>query len=236
MQDLKDYRDKELKSYVFANLVVLLYLEGCFNWLWSLDAKSVEILKLFIPFLAGLSVIYVYIFISDSLLPSDYKTKIVFWRSLQPGYKVFSNMAKGDLDGRFGLEQLLNKYATIYENMPVDKEQKSKYENQHWYKIYGKHRGNSMIEGSSKDYLLCRDLTSITVILSFFYLLLYCALLGHCVNCKFLILLIAEYLILIFASRKKAKRFVYNVIAVDINHKDKKPEPKEFRVYLRNER
>lgn len=227
MKDLKDYRDKELKGYVLANLLVLLYLEGCFNWLGTLDTNSMEILKLFIPCLAGFSVFYSYIFITDALLSSDIKTKIVFWWHLQPGYSVFSDMAKGDLDGRFSLEQLMNKYESIYANLPGTDE-KGNYENNNWYKIYSKHRGNSMIEGSSRDYLLCRDLTSITVLLFVFYMFIYCMLLGNCGNCKFLALLIAEYALLNFASRKKAKRFVYNVIAVDINHKDIKSESKEF--------
>lgn len=236
MQDLKDYRNKELKSYVIANIILLLYLDGYFKLFSCITDTTLELIKLFVPSFAGLSIFIVYIFVVDSLIPSKLKTKLVFWNKLQPGYKIFSEILEGKLDGRFTLEKVKNRYAYIYENMPKEAYDKEKYENDKWYSIYNNYRDNKMIEVSQRDYLLCRDLTVITLLLIVVYIAIYSILLNNCFNCKFLIFLILEYLVLKWVCYNKAERFVYNVIALDINNTVRKAEPKEFRVYLSNER
>lgn len=73
-----------------------------------------------------------------------------------------------------------------------------------------------MIEVSNRDYLLCRDLTSINIIMMIVYLILSIALQMFEVKYKVMAFLCLMYFILMIASRLKARRFVLNVIAADV--------------------
>lgn len=67
-------------------------------------------------------IIYVFVFILDSIFDSTTKKYIVNLKFKLPGQVVFSNLKnKKYKDIRFTLEDVENKYKDIYDNMPNEK-------------------------------------------------------------------------------------------------------------------
>lgn len=219
--NLKNYRDKELKMYALANIFVLLYLERVIT-LEELVGNKNEYMALIVTILNStlfLAIFYIFVLLSDSLVSTNLKNKFVyFWRPL-PGQVVFSKMKKNVKDERFLQQQVLERYNDIYENMPHNKQEKRKYENSKWYTIYNKHRGSEMISESNRDYLLCRDMTNSTIIIFILYVTfsLVLGLVSYKVEC--IVYLLIMYAVTNIATRTRGERFVNNVIALDLQER-----------------
>lgn len=218
MNDIKSYREKEIKMYIIACIFVLI----CITKDFSLDKTEVDIIinisKVLDTVLASSS-IFIFVFISDSLFSSDIKQKIVtlFGTIKMPGNVIFAQIKDKCKDDRFTKDEVMKVYKDIYDGMPCDKKESNKYQNSKWYKIYSKHRDVSIVFISNRDYLLCRDMVFATIMLFFLYLI------GTVVDLfdfslTYLGFLGIMIVINIYATHLKARRFAYNVIAYDISH------------------
>lgn len=146
----------------------------------------------------------------NGILKTDYKNIMVFWKVKQPlpSYRVFSHLIKND--HRIDYDELNTKYNPL----PLDPESQSKL----WYKLLKKYPDDEMILQSHRDYLLYRDLTAISFLLSVIYLITFLLLKIFGINISILLILVflLEYLILLIAARAKAERFVLNVVSCDL--------------------
>lgn len=221
--NLKDYREKELKNYVIGNALIITVLLGIFDTLLNIKMDEVadnifltlssEIIS------AGIfsSILYTYVFIFDAIVPGSYKDLICNLYRPLPGEVIFEEIKEKVNDKRFTKEEALQKYADIYENLDdlVGKE-KRKMSNSAWYSIYLKHENKTKIFISQRDYLLCRDLCISTLYIGLLYFTLWKFSIISFDN-RIVILLIVELIATNFAMRGKQRRFAYNVIAMDIH-------------------
>ena len=90
------------------------------------------------------------------------------------------------------------------------------YENSSWYKIYQQYRNLPKIYAANRDYLICRDITVVSLVM-IFVLVIFNAFSAIASFSILLGLFILEYFLGCFATHACAKRFVYSVIAEDIS-------------------
>ena len=215
MKDIKDYRGKELLGYTVVQIIIIVLFQNP----QILSVDYLELQKNILPLVTSTifsSVICVMTFIFDSIFSDNLKYLLIYFGKARPGELIFSKIKSHHTDFRYTQGNALEKYKEIYDNMPQDRKQRRSYENDQWYKIYTKHRGSSMILGSHRDYLLCRDIYFSTLIM----ILLYSFTTILLKNISFSWKLIVFELVLMFfiniATRQRAKRFVDNVIALDL--------------------
>jgi len=227
-RDLKEYRNKELKWFLFANILLMLV---CSDILSFGEKGNISILDVssILGATAISSAIYIYTFILDSVLPSKAKVFLVFLWKRQPSCTIFTDMEHKFEDDRFKLEDAKKKYSNIYEKIRT--EPSSFDQTPLWYEIYNKHRNNTIVFGSNKDYLLLRDMHSQTIILILVYLLL-CWFSGFLASSwKFVLYLSVMTVFLNIGARVQGKRMVYNVFSIDLNESaledNRKKEAKE---------
>lgn len=217
MNNLKNYRNNELKSYVIGNILLILCLHETFC---VAAASTTDILKVLISIVESAifsSIIYIYVFLVDASFSNSFKQKVVFFPFMKaPGYTIFSRMQKKLKDNRFTIEDVREKYKEIYQNMPMEKKKRQLYENAQWYKIYQRYQNKPKILIAQRDYLLCRDITVITAVIAVIYLIFTLALKIFPISKKMLLVLVIEIIVADVATRNKATRFVHNVIAEDI--------------------
>lgn len=123
--NLKDYREKELKMYIIACIFLLICLTNNFNFDKQFLDDVSAIAKSINTILISAS-IYMFCYISDSVISSKFKDKIVnvFGLISKPGETVFSKIKNGCDDDRIYKEKALTIYSDIYNNMPNDIEKK----------------------------------------------------------------------------------------------------------------
>lgn len=224
MNNIKDYREKELKNYVIGNILVVILLSGLIDeaTLKNLKLDDLSSLAVLFPFATLSAVVYLYVFLLDSLVPGGYKQKIAYMGiGHLPGCTIFSDIKDGCLDQRLNLEMAKEKYKAIYLKMPEKKKERRIYENSNWYKIYSKYSNKPKIYYANKDYLLCRDITVMTIFLLIAYLFVV-AFSELKLDIRILLLFLVEFLLSNYAMRGKASRLAYNVIADDLYNEDKK--------------
>lgn len=221
INNIKDYREKELKWYIIASILILLYLSNPITIAYNTDEISLAD-KFFRLFDSGLiaGAICILSIIFDSLYSSDAKSRLVYFGQMAqlPAKTIFSNLKSSKwADVRFLRDDVLKKYSEVFEKMPKTEKDRLDYENRHWNAIYNKYRENPMIYISNRDYLLCRDLYITTITMSILY--------GLAISVSFFpfslvfcIYLLGMLLLLNIATRIKSKRFVINVIAFDIHN------------------
>ena len=215
IKDIKDYRSKELTAYVLGISLIIMYIEG----IWSFNNLNLEMLQLFstiINSLLSTSIMIIFVIIADSVIANKVKERIVFWQKSMPGTTVFSDIKNEKIkDDRFTREAVLYQYSEIYDKLSgiSSEKERKKLENAVWYGIYKKHKTEKMIEVSNRDYLLCRDLTSVNIIILIMYLGLSVVLQMFTLKWKAIVFLAFMYIISMIAARIKAQRFVLNVNA-----------------------
>lgn len=216
MSNIKDYRTDELKHYVIANLLILLLIHNKLNFSSNEDVIYFSAIINLLNIAIVMSTLYVFVFLSDSLFSSDLKFKLLYLGSLKPGEIIFTKLLTKTNDMRFSNEIVRQKYHTIYENMPKNKQENRAYQNQQWYKIYSPNKTAEMVSISAKEFRLCRDMYISTISLLLIYLI-------SCFGLKvlnFTHTYCTYLLIMIFltnwAARTKGKRWVYNAIAYDL--------------------
>lgn len=222
--NLKDYREKELKWYILANVLIILFIQDLFqvNDIFN-NSKNVEIILTLLGSTVLTVAFFCFILVTESLFSSNTKTIVLnlgIFR--QPGEIIFSELKNRNYDIRFTKEQVFEKFKDIYNKLPEDKNDRYKYENSQWYSIFNKHRSHDMIMMSNREYLLCRDIYISNISLVIIYLIASFWLKIILFNYKYLIFLAIMLIITNIGTRQKAKRYAYNVIALEINDKKNK--------------
>lgn len=219
---MKDYREKELKMYILACVLLLICLTKRYSLQMETGDKIVAISTVIDTTLSS-SCIYIFVYIIDSLFSSKTKDKIVslFGLIKKPAYAVFSNIQKNDVDDRFLKSEVKKRYKDIYDKMPEDKKMVGIYQNSSWYKIYSDIREVPMICTSNRDYLLCRDMFISTISLLVLYMLSVSVKLFE-FKIVYVVFLVTMLFVNLISTHIKAKRFVYNVIAYDLAQQYKK--------------
>lgn len=226
MKNIKDYREKELKLYIIANVLLILATSNIISY--NQSTESIEYFKTIIEIL-NISLISGFIsiiaFLSDSIYSNGMKSKLVniFGLIKQPGEKVFSDIFKGCKDIRIEKNDALNSYGNIksrIDELEGKSKEKRKYENSQWYKIYHKYRNEEMIFVSNRDYLLCRDIFISTVSIMILYISFTLIFKIIKFSSIYFICLLVLLVISNISCHLKAKRMVFNVIAYDLSERD----------------
>ncbi len=221
--DIKDYRNSELKSYVIGNILLVIVSSGLLDKI-LLFTESTENYNIFNTLLSSTilsSIMYIYIFLADSVIPSELKERIIWLFSGLPGERVFSDIKRKCKDTRFSSNEASELYKEVYKSIKkADKKSKKRVENHNWYLIYKKYESHEQILTSQRDYLLCRDLVFMTFYIFIGYIILQISRLDV-VSWKMIGVFIVEFAISWVCACIKGRRFVYNVIALDIAKNDK---------------
>jgi hypothetical protein len=155
----------------------------------------------------GICVAPVLLFVLNSLLSSQQKNILVFWRlkNVLPGHRAFSYYALRD--PRIDIQNLNRRHPDIPTSFND--------QNRLWYRIYISNNSNPVVVKSHKDFLLARDLTS----MSFLFLVgvgLPCLLfIGHDVKWVYFLFLSIQFFLMAIVAQNHGKSFVRNVLAVD---------------------
>lgn len=215
--NIKDYREKELKEFVIANVLAIIVLSGM-SFVDGIVMNEGYLKLLCTIIEAGVvsGAIYALVMVFDSVISSDLKMHIVFqWRT-QPGEKIFSKIREKNIDKRFTVEDIKGRYPKLYVEMPGDKKKRRLYENGLWYSMYIKNEDNIKIQIIQRDYLLCRDMTVSTLVTLILYILFVLFTEVIQIRWNVIIYLVTMFGICVIAANKKAERFVSTVIACDV--------------------
>lgn len=162
--------------------------------------------------------LYIFVYMLDTLIPTDWKDTLVYLFTGRPGDTIFSRIKEKDVDSRFTKEQAQAKYSDIYTE--IDKltcaEKKQKYENSQWYGLYKKHEAEGAVFVAHRDFLLNRDMSFMTINMAFIYLVISLVFGAVVFSWKVFVFLIIEFIITNLAARGRACKFTRNVIAADI--------------------
>jgi len=218
MDNLKDYREKELKTFVIANILVILYLIGTITFDGIIEKDSyIQLLIMVINSGLFSSIIYAMVTVCDCMISNYLKRFIIFWWTPIPGETIFTDIKINTKDNRFTTSEVSEVYKEIYNNMPKDKRDCFKYQNSKWYSLLSKYESESKVQVAHRDYLMCRDMATSTILMLIVYLMLSLIFNLIIFNSKAIIYLLVVYLICVIAARTKSKRFVKTVIACDIH-------------------
>ena len=216
--NIKDYREKELKTFVIANILVILCLNGLITFNGLLEENNY--MQLIITIInSGLfaSIIYAMVTVCDCMIPSELKRYIVFWWCPMPGETVFSDIKFNARDGRFTSAEAIVSYEDIYNNLPSERKACRKYENSKWHVLQRQHESETKVLIAHRDYLMCRDMATITVLMTLVYTILSSVMKLINFDKKSVIYLMIVYWVCMIAARVKSKRFVKTVIACDLH-------------------
>lgn len=219
MSNIKDYRNKELIAYIIAQVLIIILFHNPEILKFDVDDWQKTLFDVISSAIFS-SVIGVFSFVFDAMFGEKIKHKLLYFGTKRPGEVIFKNIETNHKDYRYTQEKALEKYHNIYENMPKAKKDKSSYQNDQWYQLYSKHRNVPIIFNSHRDYLLCRDIYFATILVSVFYIFII-FLNNISISWNFIILELALLIVSNIATRQRAKRFVGNVIAYDLQDSTK---------------
>lgn len=218
MNNIKDYRSKELLWYIIAQIILVIIFQN--SDILKLDSnKWKEMLAATVSSTLFSSVVGVISFVFDAMFSDELKYKLLYFGFRRPGECVFENIKNNHSDFRYTKERALEMYKEIYENMPDEKKAKNAYQNDQWYKIFSKHQDFITVSNSHRDYLLCRDIYFATIMVVVFYILIAALLVEVIFSWRFLVFEFVLLLVSNVATRQRGKRFVSNVIARDLQNK-----------------
>ena len=214
MSDMKDYSSKTLKSrnlaWLVATLVldVLVLLVIAFNTaIDELTLTKVAVIRASLTTLLPIPAL-----ILSSLISSDHKAILVFWRHQHPlpGARAFSVHAPAD--PRIDLDKLKK---NVGEFPSAEREQNSK-----WYGLYKQVDSDPSVVDSHKNYLLFRDIAAMSLLLvPVLPLVMYLGGVDSTRMMASAAWFLGQYLIAAFAGRTTGIRFVQNVLAVHASRK-----------------
>lgn len=147
------------------------------------------------------------LFILNGIVSSDLKATLCFWKMKNPlpACRAFSKYV--EKDDRINKAALQTKYGTF---PTIPKEQ-----NALWYKIYKSHQENSVVKKSHKDFLLGRDLCSISFLFLIFGGISMLIILKNNIKLLYVSYLVIQYFIIVIVTQNHGKRFVCNVLAIE---------------------
>lgn len=236
INEFKSYRNRELKYFIFSNLFVIILLTNDLKNILILEKIDViSIFRIIETTLIG-SVLYLFTFVLDSLIPISFKSKFLLYIRLpkkscflsndiyffqMPGEYVFSKLKKETKDIRINRKRLIEKYEGIYNLLPKSSLERRSFENEQWYKRFKKHEKKERVIVAVQEYLLCRDMMASLCSFVIIYIML-CVLSITFISLKVCLYFIFVYLVVLICARNKAKRFVVNVIVEDLYDKEEK--------------
>ena len=118
-KNIKDYREKELKTFVLGNILLFLVITGVINDIASLigeDNLWKAIAELFESSILS-SIVYIFVFVFDSIVQGKLKDRIIWPIKGLPGNRIFLDIAQKDKDERITKEMAQNVYKDIYEEI-----------------------------------------------------------------------------------------------------------------------
>jgi len=192
------------------------------KWLWSvIAADALALCFIAIPDfpapnelkdfawlrVLGAGVAPVVVLVLTSLISSDAKAVLVFWRLTEvlPGHRAFSVYAPKD--ARINLDALRKNVGAFPEN--------TREQNAMWYKLYKKVDSDLPVAQAHRHYLLFRDLAAVSLLLApISALLLYFSGASLATSGLALTFLVAQYAATAVAARNNGVRFVTNVLAL----------------------
>ncbi|RJP62600.1 MAG: hypothetical protein C4535_20695 [Comamonadaceae bacterium] len=214
MKDTKDYSSKTLKGRNLAWLVATLVLDVLVLWVIAfhtaiddLTPTTVAVIRASLTALLPIPVL-----ILSSLISSDHKAILVFWRIKNPlpGARAFSVHAPAD--HRIDLAKLKK---NVGEFPTAERDQNSK-----WYGLYKQVDSDASVVDSHKNYLLFRDIAAMSLLLvPTLPLVLYFSGFDSTRMCISAAWFLGQYLVTAFAARTTGIRFVQNVLAVHASRK-----------------
>ena len=222
--NIKDYREKELQTFVIANIIVILYMSGILSFDGIINENSyMKLIIMIVNSSLFSGMIYSLCIVFDSLISPGIKDKFVYLWWHKPGETIFSRMSKTKIDDRFTMKDAEKKYSAIFKELPSirDKKKKREYENSKWYRIYRLHEEEMKVLVAQRDFLLCRDMVLVTIVTLMIYITFAVSLDFLPVKPMPIIYLLLMYLITMLAANVKAKRFANTVISCDIHYKEK---------------
>lgn len=157
--------------------------------------------------LVGASIAPVIVLLLTSLLSSDFKATLVFWRlrEILPGHRAFSVYAQKD--PRVAVERLR---AVVGEFPELPREQ-----NVLWYRLFKQTDSNPEIAQAHRHFLLFRDLAALSFLLGIAAPALLYLLGGGAISIWLaLALFCVQYLATAIAARLHGVRLVCNVLAL----------------------
>lgn len=216
--NIKDYREKELKTLVIANILVILCLNELITFEGILEENSY--MKLLVTIInSGLfaAIIYTMVTVFDCMISSKLKRYIVFWWFPMPGETIFSDIKTDAKDERFTSAEAIEAYQDIYNNLPSGKKACHQYENSKWHELLRQHESETRVLVAHRDYLMCRDMATVIGVMLFLYMIFSFAMKLITFDKKAVIYLGAVYFVCMIAARAKSKRFVKTVIVCDLH-------------------
>jgi hypothetical protein len=200
---LKEQNSKLIWVFFSFN-VVLFYIVGLSQ---IINFSELEI-KSFIT-VRGVWVLIVplLLFVLNGIVSSDFKAILSFWRFKNPlpACRAFSFYA--DKDDRIDKNFLTSKFGQL----PV----LPKEQNSLWYKIYKKHQENPVVKKSHKDFLLARDITSVSFLFFIVGGISMLILSVESVKWLYVIYLLVQFIIFSIVAQNHGKRFVCNALAIE---------------------
>lgn len=183
--------------------IYVVFLSGTGYFWKDLQAKFAELNQKDILLVAIMPII---VTVFSGIISSNLKAKIVFWRLKYalPGHRVFTELAVED--ARIDMNLLKEKMKKI----PID----PKEQNTTWFKLYKKYENKITVKNAHKNFLLTRDLATISLIFSIIGTA--GLIFGKVYQTKLLAyfgIMIIHYIILSIVAQNHGKRFVCNVLA-----------------------
>lgn len=214
MKDIKDYSSKTLKGRNLAWLVATLVLDvlvllviAFHTAIDDLTPTRLAVIRASLTALLPIPVL-----ILSSLISSDHKAILVFWRLKHPlpGARAFSVHAPAD--HRIDLVKLKK---NVGEFPVAERDQNSR-----WYGLYKQVDSDPSIVDSHKNYLLFRDIAAMSLLLvPALPLILYLSGVDSTRMLVSAAWFMGQYLVTAFAARTTGIRFVQNVLAVHASRK-----------------
>lgn len=169
--------------------------------------EAATISSLGIARLASATIAPVIVFFLSSLIPSDIKAVLVFWRLTDalPGHRAFSVYATKD--PRIDLGKLKANIGAFPDT--------ARNQNSMWYSLYRKIQGDVIVATANRQFLLFRDIAAISILLTILVPEVLWALDSSGLHIVYVEgLFVAQYIAAMIAARNHGIRLVTNVLAV----------------------
>lgn len=203
MSDNSTLKSRNAKYFLAVLIVDLLLLALPFDQFAIANLQIAWSLKL--PIGIGATAIAAFALAANHLLPRRLKEIIVFLRltDAQPGCRAFSERVIKD--NRINISSLKEKTG----NFPTV----GSAQNALWYKLLKLHEGKPLIKDAHKNYLLFRDLTSLSFMLCIIIGLPLLIYKSSLITFSVFALLLIQYIVFMIAAQNTGNSLVENVLA-----------------------
>lgn len=227
--NIKDYREKELRSFHALNIIIF-YL--CHSEILAEASITIEILLTdIIQNIIIAVIIPLTITVIENTLTKKQKNKLFIFRLA--GETIFTRIKENKVtDIRFDAKEALKVYAPIIEKLNDCRstEERRVLENKEWYRIYKNHEKTGAVENTQRAYLLCRDIYITTFLTEFFLypiIFIFIQILTHQIFISYLYIFYLLFCTILSSimTYNTMNEFVNTVIAKDmanqkLNHKE----------------